>query len=177
LGTAPEGSVHDRHGEIRELCEQFFALEREILAISDPLYSKLQLLGLVETARIYCERQCDEHGLTLDFEDATLPRSVPDEAALTIFRVLQEAIDNAVAHARASHLTVGLRETSRGLELTVSDDGAGFDPEAAMRGTAVGLVAMRERLRIAGGTCTVTSQPGRGTGIVARVPLATPALV
>jgi signal transduction histidine kinase len=177
LSTAADGSVGDRRGEIRELCEQFFALEREILAISDPLYSRLQLLGLAETARIYCERQCAEHRLALDFEDATLPRSVPDEAALTIFRVLQEAIDNAVAHARASHVTVGLRDTSRGLELDVADDGVGFDPDTAIRGTTVGLVAMCERLRIAGGVCTVTSRPGHGTRIVARVPLEIPALV
>jgi len=177
LSTPAEGSVDDRRGEIRELCEQFFGLEREILAISDPLYSRLQLLGLVETARIYCERQCGEHGLTLDFEDATLVRCIPHAAALTIFRVLQEAIDNAVAHARGSRVSVSLRETSCGLELAVADDGVGFNPEAAMRGTAVGLVAMRERLRIAGGICTFISRPGHGTRMVARVPLETPALV
>ena len=177
LSTAAGRSGGDVPGEIHELCGQLYALEREILAISDPLYARLQLLGLVETARLYCERQCAEHGLTLGFEDAAVPPNVPDEAALTVFRVLQEAIDNIVAHARATRVTVGLRKTNGGLELAVGDDGAGFDPDAAMHGPAVGLVAMRERLRIAGGTCTISSRPGGGTRIVAYVPLATLARV
>jgi signal transduction histidine kinase len=172
LGTATEGSMGDVPVEIRELCEQFFSLEREILALSDPVYARLKLLGLVETAQIYCRRQCTEHGLTLAFDAATLDRSVPDEPALTIFRVLQEAIDNAAAHSRASHVMVSIIDTSTGLEVAVADDGVGFDPDAALRGSAVGLVAMRERVRIAGGTCTFISRPGGGTRIVAHVPLA-----
>jgi signal transduction histidine kinase len=91
--------------------------------------------------------------------------------ALVIFRVLQESLENVIAHAGASHVTVALGETDGGIDLEVADDGGGFDPEAAIRGTAVGLVAIRERVRSAGGTCAFDSRTGAGTRILARVPL------
>jgi signal transduction histidine kinase/ABC-type uncharacterized transport system substrate-binding protein len=171
LGTAPDGPSGERRMRIQELCDQFYALEREILAISDPLYSRLQMLGLASAARSFCESQCAEHGLNLDFQGATVSTRVPDQVALAIFRVLQESLDNVIAHARASHVTVALGESNAEIDLEVADDGVGFDPEAAIRGSAVGLVAIRERLRIVGGTCAFASQPGAGTRILARVPL------
>ena len=173
LGTAPEGPSSEQRARIHELCDHFSALQREILSISDPLYSRLQLLGLAMSARNFCERRCAEHGLSLEFRGETVSR-VPDDVALVIFRVLQESLDNVIAHAGASHVTVALTETNGGIDLEVADDGVGFDPEAAIRGTAVGLVAIRERLRNAGGTCAFDSRPGAGTRILARVPLQRP---
>ena len=85
--------------------------------------------------------------------------------------MLQESIDNIIAHAGASRVTVALGETNGEINLVVADDGVGFDPEAAIRGTAVGLVAIRERLWSAGGTCEFDSRPGAGTRILARVPI------
>jgi signal transduction histidine kinase len=171
LGTAPDGPSGERRVRIQELCEQFSALEREILAISDPLYSRLRMLGLATSVRTFCESRCAEHGLNLDFQGATISTRVSDPVALAIFRVLQESLDNVIAHARASHVTVALGESSAEIDLEVADDGVGFDPEAALRDSAVGLVAIRERLRIVGGTCAFASQPGAGTRILARVPL------
>ena len=84
LGTATEGSSGEQRARIRELCHQFSALQREILAISDPLYSRLQLLGLPESARAFCERRCAEHGLSLEFRAQTVSR-VPDAVGLAIF--------------------------------------------------------------------------------------------
>jgi signal transduction histidine kinase len=170
LGTAPDGPSGVQRARIRELCDHFSALQREILAISDPLYSKLHVLGLAVSARFFCERRCAEHGLHLEFRAETVSR-VPDPVALVIFRVLQESLDNVIAHAGASHVTVALGETAGGIDLEVGDDGVGFDPEAAIRGTAVGLVAIRERVRNAGGTCAFDSRPGAGTRILARVPV------
>jgi signal transduction histidine kinase len=99
---------------------------------------------------------------------------VPDDVALVIFRVLQESLDNVIGHAGASRVTVALEETNGGIDLEVADDGVGFDPEAAIRGTAVGLVAIRERLRNAGGTCQFDSRLGAGTRVLGRVPLQRP---
>jgi signal transduction histidine kinase len=170
LGTAPPGPDGERRARIQALCVQFSALQREILAISDPLYNRLRMLGLAPTARFFCERRCEEHGLSLKFRDATAPR-VSDAVALVVFRVLQESLENVVLHARASRVTVTLAETNGGLDLEVADDGVGFNTEAASRGTAVGLVAIRERLLSVGGTCAFDSRPGGGTRILARVPL------
>ena len=171
LGTPPEGPRGEQHARIQELCDQFSALQRAIFAISDPLNPRLQTLGLVASARLFCERLRAEHRLDLDFRGGTVSARVPEAAALAIFRVLQESLDNVVAHAGASRVTVALGERQGGIELEVADDGVGFDPDAAIRGTAVGLVAIRERLRDAGGTCTFDSRPGAGTRILARIPL------
>ena len=173
LGDAPDGPSSEQRARIHELCDQFSALQREILALSDPVYARLRLLGLVVSARAFCERRCAEHGLGLEFSGETRS-AVPDDVALVIFRVLQESLANVIAHAGASHVTVALRETNGGIDLEVADDGNGFVPEAAIRGTAVGLVAIRERLRNAGGTCRFDSRPGAGTRIFARVPLQRP---
>ena len=171
LGTADGEAEGDLRPRIRELCDQFSARENQILAISDPLYSKLQMLGLAASARNFCERRCGEHGLDLDFRAAMAAPNPPDAIALSIFRVLQEAIENVVTHAAATHVTVSLSERNAGIELEVADNGVGFDPDGAMRGPKVGLVAIRERLRLVGGTCAFESRPGAGTRILARVPL------
>src|SRR4029453_11958155 len=112
-----DGPSGERRVRIQELCDQFCALEREILAISDPLYSRLQMLGLATSARTFCESRCAEHGLNLDFQGATVSTRVPDPVALAIFRVLQESLDNVIAHARASHVTVALGESPAEIDL------------------------------------------------------------
>jgi signal transduction histidine kinase len=106
----------------------------------------------------------------LDFRAAVGTPNPPDAIALSIFRVLQEAIENVVTHAAATHVTVSLSERNGGIELEVADNGVGFDPGVAMRGTKVGLVAIRERLRLVGGTCAFESRPGAGTRLP-RVPV------
>jgi signal transduction histidine kinase len=171
LGATPGEAESDLRTRIRELCDQFSALEHEILAISDPLYARLQMLGLAVSARSFCERRCAEHAIDLQFRAAIATPDLPDAVPLAIFRVLQEAIENVLAHASASRVTVSLSERNRGIELEVADNGVGFDPDQAMRGTAVGLIAIRERLRPVGGTCAFHSRPGAGTRILARVPV------
>jgi signal transduction histidine kinase len=171
LGTDAGGEERDLRSRIHELCDQFSTLEREILAISDPLYAKLRMLGLEASARAFCERRCADHAVGLDFRTGIGSADLPDAVSLTIFRVLQEAIDNVTAHAGATHVTVSLAQRDGGVELEVTDDGVGFDPAAAMRGAAVGLVAIRERLQLVGGTCAFVSSPGAGTTVRARVPL------
>ena len=173
LNMTPDRPDGDRRARLEVLCAQFSTLQREILAISDPLYNRLHLLGLPTTARLFSERRCAGHGVTLAFRDATSSR-VPDAVALVVFRVLQESLDNVIAHAGASRVTVALTESHGGIDLEVADDGVGFDPEAAIQGTAVGLVGIRERVRSAGGTVAFDSRPGGGTRILARVPFGSP---
>jgi signal transduction histidine kinase len=88
------------------------------------------------------------------------------EAAL--YRIAQEAITNAVKHAAATRVRVTVREVDDVIAIRVEDDGAGFDVESAT--TGFGLTGMRERVELAGGALHVTSSPGHGTVVVARVP-------
>jgi signal transduction histidine kinase len=101
-----------------------------------------------------------------------VPQPLAREAALCMYRVVQEALQNVVRHSGASHATVTLVGEDGALTLTVSDDGAGFDPAAGPDRAALGLTSMRERVRLAAGTLRVDSRAGGGTRIEARVPLA-----
>ncbi len=83
-----------------------------------------------------------------------------------VFRIAQEAVNNALRHAGAQHIAVGLDARNGGVALTVDDDGAGFDPAApALRARRLGLTSMEERARALGGTLTIDSRPGAGTRI------------
>jgi len=90
---------------------------------------------------------------------------------MCLFRVLQEALRNAVKHSRVQQVKVELRAGSNDLCLSVRDSGVGFDPSAALLGKGLGLVSMQERLRLVNGELTVQSAPDGGTAIQARVPL------
>jgi signal transduction histidine kinase len=87
----------------------------------------------------------------------------------TIYRLVQEALTNAVKHARASRVEVTVVEAGDGVEITVADDGAGFDPDAV--GEGFGLLGMRERVTLIDGSLTIESAVGAGTRIRCRLPL------
>jgi signal transduction histidine kinase len=100
-----------------------------------------------------------------------VPRTLPNEVSLSLFRILQQALHNAVEHSGTKHIKVRLWEHSDELNLQVEDWGKGFDLLAAMRGAGLGLTSMRERVRLVNGTLSIDSEPMRGTIIHVRVPL------
>jgi signal transduction histidine kinase len=111
------------------------------------------------------------HGeLRVDVEASAVPAALPAAASLCLFRVAQEALNNAARHAHASSVTVLLSSRSSGLELAVSDNGSGFDPERSRDHASLGLSSMRERVRLLQGEFDIESAPGRGTTVVAGVP-------
>jgi signal transduction histidine kinase len=100
-----------------------------------------------------------------------VPADLDKEVAVSLFRVLQEALSNAVKHSGARHCRVTLRGSHNGITLQVADDGRGFDAPAAMRGHGLGLVSMQERLRLVNGEVIIDSAPGTGTTVRAVAPL------
>jgi signal transduction histidine kinase len=100
-----------------------------------------------------------------------LPAAIPKEISLCLFRVLQEALQNAVKHSAGENFKVEVQGTNDGITLTVSDSGIGFDWQDAMNGRGLGLISMRERLRLVNGELSIQSAQGRGTIVLARVPL------
>jgi signal transduction histidine kinase len=170
LGGTTDRVDVDLRARIEDLCAAFWALERDILAISDPLYHRVTLLGLGAAARNYCARRCAEAGVTLAFSADGVPDHVPDAISIALFRVMEEAVGNALAYARSPRLDVTLVRNGQAIDLDVADTGAGFDANAALRRGALGLIGMRERMRLVGGTCAIASRPGTGTRVHARVP-------
>jgi len=168
-GTTDRGDA-DLRARIEDLCAAFWTLERDILAISDPVYHRVTLLGLAAAARSYCARRCAEAGVTLEFSADGVPDGVPDAISIALFRVMEEAVGNALTYARSPRLDVTFAGHGQAIDLDVEDTGTGFDANAALRRGALGLIGMRERMRLVGGTCAIASRPGNGTRVHARVP-------
>jgi signal transduction histidine kinase len=100
---------------------------------------------------------------------ANLDRRLTSEVEITIYRVVQEALTNIVKHSGAEHVSVVLTDREGGVAATIDDDGRGFD-SGTVRADALGLLGMRERLALVGGTLEVESSAGSGTTIAAQVP-------
>jgi len=157
--------------QIGEVHEQVVAIGKEIQALSHRLHSpKLELLGLAATASSFCKEFSDRKKVEIEFQSENVPKELPQEISLCLFRVLQEAMQNAVKHSGSRHLQVLLRGGESEIELTVQDSGVGFEPEAAIKGTGLGLTSMKERLKLVGGQLLIDSKLQSGTAIHARVP-------
>lgn len=109
--------------------------------------------------------------IRVDFTQNGVPRDLPQDVSICLFRVLQEALQNAVKYSGAGHFEVDLFGTSSDVRLTVRDDGAGFNVDEAMKTQGLGLVSMRERVNLVKGTISIKSAPMRGTEITVRVPV------
>jgi PAS domain S-box-containing protein len=164
-------SVPEPRTRIGELQKETVEISITIQAMSHELHSsKLEYLGLVAAMRIFCKEFGERQNVEVDFKSYDVPRSLPPELSLSLFRVLQEALHNAAKHSGTKHVDVQLWVTSGKVNLTVSDLGLGFNTEATMHGTGLGLTSMRERMRLLGGELSINSEPRRGTTIHARVP-------
>jgi PAS domain S-box-containing protein len=165
-------SAVQAHDHMRQARQRLSEIARDIQALSHRLHSsKLEYLGIVGAARSFCHELTEQQKVEIDFRYANIPDRVPKEISLCIFRVLQEALQNAVKYSRVRQFTVELDGTDGEIQLTVRDAGVGFDPSEAIYGHGLGLISMRERLKLAGGRISVESQPGMGTTIHARVPI------
>ncbi len=154
--------VDEMIGHVREMA----------LDLRPPL---LDELGLVPALRGYAEGQSMRTGVAISVEaNADSERLRPD-TAIAAFRIVQEAVHNALRHASARHLTVSVRRDPTRLQLRVHDDGRGFDLDEALgraaTGRHLGLRGMRERVEALGGRLEIESTPGHGSEIRASMPL------
>jgi PAS domain S-box-containing protein len=175
LNQCPPASAPAVKQEIEELRQEIGALASDIQALSHDLHPpKLELLGLEAAAAGFCEELAKRHSVTIDAHFENVPKALPREISLCLYRVLQEALQNVVKHSGARHADVSLNGQLDTLNLTVKDSGAGFNPHEAMRGRGRGLTSMKERMKVIGGQLSIHSQPGRGTTIHAVAPLCLP---
>jgi signal transduction histidine kinase len=119
----------------------------------------------------FCRELSEQKHVEINFSQAGIPEKLPKEISLCLFRVLQEALQNAVKHSGERQFRVELRATSGEIQLTVNDQGVGFDQQDAGNRHGLGLVSMRERTHLVGGELSIKSEPNRGTTISAWVPL------
>jgi two-component system sensor histidine kinase DegS len=156
--------------QIEELADLAQANVRDIRRlIYDLRPAALDELGLVPALRDYLDRCQREHGLIIEF-NADDGNRLPAPVETALFRIVQEAVNNVVRHARARHVRVTLNRSPHCTVLRVADDGQGFDPEDRLSAEHLGLWSINERVRQFGGSFDLHSTPGQGTVLDLQVP-------
>ena len=172
------GEVQENHSELSEMRSRLHELRKQtteisadVQALSHELHSsKLEYLGIVGGMKSWCKEFGERQKMEIEFKSSDVPKSLPPEISLCLFRVLQEALHNAAKYSGVRKIEVQMRGESGEVHLTVSDSGKGFDIAAAMQGRGLGLTSMQERIRLVNGTIEIQSKPMGGTIVHAHVP-------
>jgi PAS domain S-box-containing protein len=173
LKKDPRISVPEVRTLLNGLGERLSDLGMDIQAMAHRLHStKLEYLGIVVAMKALCVEFAEHQKVKIDFRHDNVPKALPQDISLCLFRVLQEAMSNAVKHSGVLHFEVVLAGTLDQLHLTVTDHGAGFDAQTVLSTGGLGLTSMRERVRLVNGTFAVHSKPMGGTTVHVWVPLA-----
>ena len=158
---------------LHELWDRVGELGSDLHSLSHRLHSStLDNLGLVTALRSLCEEFRDYHSIDVNFVEDNVPRSIPREVALCLFRITQEALQNVKKHSHADSAEVRAEGLEQKIHLSISDRGTGFDQGAASRQSGIGIRSMEERVRLVGGQFAVHSRPMEGTKIDVWVPIA-----
>jgi len=164
-------SPSEVESRVQELRKSLVELSNDLQALSHDLHSsKLEYLGVVAGMKSWCTEFAARQKMEIDFK-SDVPSAPPLDVGLSLFRVLQEALHNSAKHSGVRRVEVRLHKGSNEIHLTISDLGKGFEVEAALQGSGLGLTSMRERVRLVNGTFSIQSKPMSGTTIHVRVPL------
>jgi len=165
-------SATEFHRRVEEARSWVEDLASDVQALSHRLHSsKLEILGLVKATTSFCKELSERQGVKIDVHAESVPQDLPKEISLCLFRVLQEALQNAAKHSGVTYFQVSLIGRSSEIELSVHDSGIGFEPAEVLKGRGLGLTSMKERLKLVNGELSFHSHVGAGTTIRAAVPL------
>jgi PAS domain S-box-containing protein len=168
IGDSPAGVGQRLHKVWNELSE----LGADLHSLSHRLHSStLESLGLVAGAKAFCEEFAAQQQIKVDFAHEHIPRNVPGNVALCLFRIVQEGLRNIKRHSGADRAEVRLECSGGKIHLSVVDRGQGFEVNNRSPRAGIGIRSMEERLRSLGGQFQITSSPMQGTRIDASLPL------
>jgi signal transduction histidine kinase len=132
----------------------------------------LDELGLVSTLTWYVDNFVRRKGLDVEFEAVGFDKRLPRPVAVTLYRVAQECLTNVVRHADASRVIIRLTKGYPYVIMMIEDDGKGISTRKSKSPKqGLGLVSMRERVQLVGGTFEINSRPGKGTKIRVEIPI------
>jgi signal transduction histidine kinase len=158
--------------QVRAMREQLVTLSEDVHALSRQLHPAiLDDLGLAEALRSECASLARREGISVDYHLEEMPKALPKNVALCIYRVAQEALRNIAKHAGVTTARLSLAASRQELLLRIQDEGTGFDQTGARAQPGLGLSSMEERVRLIQGKLAVRSEPGIGTEITVRVRL------
>ncbi len=171
-GQPVSGMIGKRHPTIPELCDNLRLLTDKVSKLSHRLHSsELEYLGLETAIRSHCREFSQQYKIAVECSCENIPKDLDGLLALSLLRIVQEALHNAAKYSQAKLIQVAVHGSPSELSLLIGDDGVGFDLEEAKLAAGLGLISMRERVHLAGGELKITSAPGEGTCISGRVPL------
>jgi PAS domain S-box-containing protein len=163
---AEQPMLLERTAKSMHLVDETIAVVRNLAsALRPPVLD----MGIVSALDWLAREFTGHSGVACDVAVLESEIGLDEEQATNVFRIVQESLTNVARHARAGRVHVALRRNGDGYELSIADDGAGFDPDAVTK-RSFGLVGMRERAAMLGGELTAQSRRGAGTRIVARFP-------
>jgi signal transduction histidine kinase len=159
--------------ELREMQNSIVRISQDVHSLSRQLHpSILDDLGLIKAAESECASFSRREGIEVVFKHENIPRVIPKDVSLSLYRIIQEGLMNISKHACAEHISVSLKGLDQDVLLSVQDDGIGFDWAEVKENPGLGFSSMRERARLIHGELSIQSQPEKGTVITLRVPLA-----
>ncbi len=155
---------------LRSLRERIDSLSDDMRGLARQLHpAVIEVLGLPAALRELCQSAGVPDRCEVRFTTRGLPPALPPNVSVTLYRVVQEALRNIARHSKASRVAVTLRASGHAIWLTIRDNGVGFDPAETARG-GIGLISMKERVRLINGMLSVESKPQRGTRITVHLP-------
>jgi signal transduction histidine kinase len=165
---APPGTLQERLSQLGGVLDEAMDLKRRV--VEDLRPSLLDHFGLSTALRAYAESACAKAALECELQLGEERAPIPKEAAIALFRIMQEGLTNVIRHARARSIRLSFAGEADAYRLTLSDDGCGFDPKDPPYRGAHGLMGMRQRVRALGGAFEIESAPGAGTTLRVTVP-------
>jgi PAS domain S-box-containing protein len=173
LAQRPAATKHDWAGRVQSMWSQTQELTVDIHRLSRQLHpSKLEDMGLVMAVRSYCHEISKQAKVAVEFRHEDVPRALPKEISLCLYRIVQEALRNVIKHSGSKTAVVELTGVADAIHLAVSDSGRGFDAQTSKGSKGIGLIGMRERVRYIGGELTIHGRPSGGTRVEVRIPSA-----
>ena len=171
VDEATPASLDHVHKQLHELARSTSELGSDLHTLSHRLHSStLESLGLVPAVDALCREFTCKQGIRVHFSSDEIPRSISPDAALCIFRIVQEALRNLKKYSGAEEAEVDLRMTGGRLEISVRDEGRGFSLSDLGQNGGIGIRSMEQRARLLGGKFEIHSEPGKGTTLEAWVP-------
>jgi PAS domain S-box-containing protein len=162
----------DTDARLARLCTTLKSLGRDVANLSQRVHSsKLDILGLAIAIKAISREFSEQYQVQACCKCSEVPGNLSPDVSLCLFRVAQEALHNIAKHSQASKISIELKGTSDSLHLDITDDGVGFVQKGPSARHGLGLISMRERLHLIGGTFIITTEPGSGTRIHATVPM------
>jgi len=172
LNKKPPESQGQLTESLTKISSQVKELSTFVHDLSHQLHpAKIEQLGLVTALRGLCRDLGASHNLIIDFIADRIKSPIPQTVGLCLYRIAQEGLRNAVKHSKADGLEVKLEQLADELVMSIADNGAGFDTADHQDHVGLGLLSIRERLRLVNGTFQIESKPEEGTRIEVKVPL------